>query len=83
MPNDIYVQKTLMVRDDDIAPFFRNVFGALDGNFDAEKLEDDVPEGECANFGAIFPVPADTAVKGVRNARNEHNGENDEVIKKG
>ena len=81
VPNDVYVQKALVVRDDDIAPFFRDVFGTLDGNFDAEKLEDDVPEGECANFGAVFPVPADTAVKCVRNARNEHDGEDDEVIK--
>jgi hypothetical protein len=72
-----------VVCDDDIASFFRDVLGALDGYLDAEKFEDDVPECESANLGAIFPMTAETTVKCIRNARDEHNGENDDVIKKG
>ena len=35
------------------------------------------------DLGTIFPMTAKTTVKGVGDARDEHNGENDDVIKKG
>ena len=82
MPNDIDIQKTLVVSDDDIAIFFWDVFGTFYRNLDAEQLENDIPERKCANFGAIFPMTADTTVKGVRDTRNEHNAKDDDVVKK-
>ena len=70
-----------MVSDDDVVYALWNVFGPLDSDLDAEKLENNVPESERANLGAVFPVPADTAIKGVGDTRNNHDGENDDVIK--
>ena len=81
MPDDVDVQKALVVGDDDVVYALWNVFGPLDSDLDAEKLEDDVPESERANFGAVFPVPADTAIEGVGDTRNNHDSENDDVIK--
>ena len=65
MPDDVDVQKALVVGDDDVVYALWNVFCPLDRDFNAEKLENNVPEGESANLGAVFPVPADTAIEGV------------------
>jgi hypothetical protein len=81
MPDDVDVQKALMVGDDDVVYALWNVFCPLDRDFNAEKLENNVPEGESANLGAVFPVPADTAIEGVGDTRNNHDSENDDVIK--
>ncbi len=82
MPNDIDVQKALVVRDDDVAPFLRNIFGTFNRNGNPENFENDVLEHVIANFGAIFPMAPDTAVKRIGNSRDNHDGEDDEVIKK-
>ena len=82
MPNDVDVQKALVICDDNVARALGNVFGAFDRNFDAEKFEDDFLEGECANFGAVCPAAPDTTVKCIRDACDNHDGEDDEVIKK-
>ena len=81
MPDNVDVQKALVVSDDDVVYALWNVFCPLDCNLNAKKLENDVPEGERANLGAVFPMPADTAIEGVGDTRNNHNGENDDVIK--
>ena len=81
MPNDVDVQKALVVCDDDVACFFWNVFGPCDRNFDAEQFENNIPEHVGANFGAIFPMSADAAVKGVRDTRDDHNAEDNEIVK--
>ena len=46
VPDDVDVQKALVVCDDDVVDALRDVFGALDGDLDAEKLENDFLEGE-------------------------------------
>ena len=83
MPNDVDVQKALVVSDDDKTSFLRDIFGPFNRDLDSEQLENDVPERKCTDLGTIFPMAAKTTVKGVGDARDEHNGENDDVIKKG
>ena len=46
VPDDIDVQKALVVCNDDVVDALRDVFGALDRNLDAEKLENDFLEGK-------------------------------------
>jgi hypothetical protein len=81
VPDHVDVQKALVVCYDDVVYALWDVFGALDGNLDTEQLENDVLERVIANIGAFFPVSADTAIEGVRDTRDNHNGENDDVIK--
>jgi len=44
MPDDVDIQKALVVCDDDVVHTLRDVFGTLDGNLDTEQLKNDVLE---------------------------------------
>lgn len=80
VPNDVRVHETLVVRDNHEALFLRDVLGAFDGHLDAEKFKDDILEMEPADVGDFFFVVGNLLVKNVGRSKDNHPGEDHDVI---